>query len=382
MPASGPAIAPYPWALLDRIPREAVGAARRVRRRLERAARLSGVSRALADLLSSDVVIVAKGLSPSAEPPPFHRSIQLQTTDGALTVVIEPEAALASVVLARLLGRAPGLTDPGSELEPALRGALAALALEVARRSGASEPLRVRREPTPPANGVRLEATVLLDERPYGLVAWAGEHTRPGASDTPPTDLASLGGMPIRIPVVAAISTGLPREIASLRLGDVWLPGPGWLRGGATVEGRPLARAALERAALASPTGERGVGVGCSDDTKLVLRGDSIALGADAEAPGWRREGSVGTMPESDETLREIALEVPIVVRVEVASVTLTAREWAELRPGDVIETGARVAEPVVLRVGGREVARGELVSVDGELGVRIRELGREDRGS
>ena len=62
-------------------------------------------------------------------------------------------------------------------------------------------------------------------------------------------------------------------------------------------------------------------------------------------------------------------------VRVEVASVTLTAREWAKLGPGDVIETGVPLAEPVVLRVGGREVARGELVSVDGELGVRIREI-------
>jgi flagellar motor switch/type III secretory pathway protein FliN len=80
-------------------------------------------------------------------------------------------------------------------------------------------------------------------------------------------------------------------------------------------------------------------------------------------------------MGDTDDTLREIALEADVVVRVEVGSVTLTAREWAELGPGDVIETGVRLTEPVVLRVAGREVARGELVNVDGELGVKISEI-------
>jgi flagellar motor switch/type III secretory pathway protein FliN len=60
-----------------------------------------------------------------------------------------------------------------------------------------------------------------------------------------------------------------------------------------------------------------------------------------------------------------------------MGAVSLTAREWAELGAGDVIETGRRIAEPVILRVAGREVARGELVNLEGELGVRIRELVR-----
>ena len=83
---------------------------------------------------------------------------------------------------------------------------------------------------------------------------------------------------------------------------------------------------------------------------------------------------------ETSETLRDIALEAPVVVRVEVASVTLTARQWGALRPGDVLETGLRLSEPVVLRVAGREVARGELVSIDGELGVRVQELVEGER--
>ena len=77
--------------------------------------------------------------------------------------------------------------------------------------------------------------------------------------------------------------------------------------------------------------------------------------------------------PEKD--LNQVVLDAPVVVRVEVGAVTLTAREWAAVRPGDVLETGVGLGEPVVLRVAGKEVARGELVSVDGELGVRILEL-------
>jgi flagellar motor switch/type III secretory pathway protein FliN len=74
-------------------------------------------------------------------------------------------------------------------------------------------------------------------------------------------------------------------------------------------------------------------------------------------------------------SLKETVLDTPLVVRVEIGTVTLLAREWAELQPGDVIETGRHLAEPVVLRVAGQEVAKGELVNVEGELGVRIREI-------
>jgi flagellar motor switch/type III secretory pathway protein FliN len=74
-------------------------------------------------------------------------------------------------------------------------------------------------------------------------------------------------------------------------------------------------------------------------------------------------------------SIEEAVLDAPIVVRVEVGAVSMTAAEWARLRAGDVIETGRRLNEPVVLRVAGREVARGELCDIEGELGVRIREL-------
>jgi flagellar motor switch/type III secretory pathway protein FliN len=77
----------------------------------------------------------------------------------------------------------------------------------------------------------------------------------------------------------------------------------------------------------------------------------------------------------TETTATSAVLEAPIVVRLELGSVSMSARNWAELRPGDVIETGQRIAEPVLLRAGDRVLARGELVNVDGELGVRVLEL-------
>ena len=75
-----------------------------------------------------------------------------------------------------------------------------------------------------------------------------------------------------------------------------------------------------------------------------------------------------------DTATSEVILDAPLVVRVELGAVTLTAREWASLGAGDVIALGRRVSEPIILRVAGVEVARGELVDIEGELGVRIRQ--------
>ena len=68
----------------------------------------------------------------------------------------------------------------------------------------------------------------------------------------------------------------------------------------------------------------------------------------------------------------EVLADAPVVVRVEIGTASMTAREWAGLSAGDVIALGRPIAEPVILRVAGVEVARGELVQVDGEVGVRI----------
>jgi type III secretion system YscQ/HrcQ family protein len=64
--------------------------------------------------------------------------------------------------------------------------------------------------------------------------------------------------------------------------------------------------------------------------------------------------------------------EIPVTLTVELGRVNLTLARLADLQPGDIIELGRHSREPVELTSGGRLVARGELVQIDTELGVRV----------
>ena len=57
---------------------------------------------------------------------------------------------------------------------------------------------------------------------------------------------------------------------------------------------------------------------------------------------------------------------------VELGHVNLTLTQLAELKPGDVVELGRRSRLPLSWRRTGRLVARGELVRIDTDLGVRL----------
>jgi flagellar motor switch/type III secretory pathway protein FliN len=63
-------------------------------------------------------------------------------------------------------------------------------------------------------------------------------------------------------------------------------------------------------------------------------------------------------------------------VTVELARFTLSLQQLAELREGEVLLTGRPLGESVTLRAGGRVLASGELVDVDGEVGVRVLRTG------
>jgi flagellar motor switch/type III secretory pathway protein FliN len=147
-------------------------------------------------------------------------------------------------------------------------------------------------------------------------------------------------------------------------LGDVFMPGTGWMvaRIG-NASGSRLSGSVI----LAAPDHERGISGTLGEDGGIVVVGvGPTPHDVEAKMTSSNREDTTATS--------EVILDAPLVVRVELGSVTLAAREWAALAPGDVIAVGKRVSEPVVLRIAGREVARGELVDIEGELGVRIRE--------
>ena len=78
-------------------------------------------------------------------------------------------------------------------------------------------------------------------------------------------------------------------------------------------------------------------------------------------------------VPSSTRLDAVLDVDLPLVVRFGRAVMPL--RALAELGPGSVIDMGRSPDEPVELLVGDRLIARGEVVIVGGNYGVRITEL-------
>lgn len=155
--------------------------------------------------------------------------------------------------------------------------------------------------------------------------------------------------------------------------GSATLPrGLGWLRVGGvlTIDSPPL------RGTVASPAGEialtlqaagtrytwPGEAAPQSGGGRLVLRGPMTFVNTPREALPMSAPSESVPAPT----------EVPVTLTVELGRVSIPLHRLASLKPGDVLELGRHAREPVELTSNGRLVARGELVQIDTELGVRV----------
>jgi flagellar motor switch/type III secretory pathway protein FliN len=351
----------FPWERLPRVGRAELAARRELSSRVESSIDRERLVEALGQLLGGDAELAAVELtqqqrSEASAPSLFDcHTLRFPTLGWSVTLWPEPELARACV--ARLLGQGFELGWADTGIDAALRGAGAALALEVARRAARDE------APELVPDGVsRAEwrwaghATLRLGGKPYRveLCAEALELGRPAPCRKPSVNLSRLGPVPVRVPWVAAVSTCTVGEIEGLSVGDVWVPG----------EGAWLAEPGRSAGVLAAPRAEQGLPIRAS--------GGTIVLGAEAV----RVHEEPSTMSQEESELTQIVGETPVVVRLELGALEMSAAEWAALKPGDVVQCGRRIEEPVVLRAGGRELARGELVDIDGEIGVRILTIG------
>jgi flagellar motor switch protein FliN len=84
-------------------------------------------------------------------------------------------------------------------------------------------------------------------------------------------------------------------------------------------------------------------------------------------------DGDEGPAPEAAGLLEDIT----VAMVVELGRVMVSAADVVQLRPGQVIELARAPGEPVDLVVDGKRIGKGELVEIDGELGVRILSLAR-----
>jgi flagellar motor switch protein FliN/FliY len=68
----------------------------------------------------------------------------------------------------------------------------------------------------------------------------------------------------------------------------------------------------------------------------------------------------------------DLLLDVVLDASLRFGQREMLLRDILELRPGSVIELNRNVQEPAELLVGGRVIARGDVVIVDGNYGLRI----------
>jgi type III secretion system YscQ/HrcQ family protein len=358
---------PFPWKSLDSVRRADVAALSKLRRAIARFVDAKAAETALRELLGPCEFDLTLRRVTSSPPRIDDASVGVllapgERTDKRRAFAVIVEQALAGNLVARAIKRPPPRVVDPSRAAPSLAGAVAAVLVAAARRSA---PATLRVVAAGSAHSVLSEVvaidpvpigaafTVLLDHDAYLVHVFAPRTALEPFRD-PDLDaraLAALGAMPIEIPLVAAVLECTALELAALAPGDALLPLTiAKTTGG--FAGELLIAPHESDVAFIADLGEDG---------RLVLRDGPLPILAAAE----------DAMVDKDALAQSVG-ETPVVVRVEVGSAQMTAREWSQLGAGDVIALGKRIGEHVVLRVGGAEVARGELVDVEGEIGVRI----------
>jgi len=171
----------------------------------------------------------------------------------------------------------------------------------------------------------------------------------------------AIACLPLEL-VATCGSASLSRSDArSLRGGDVLVLDSALARRGRDgIEGDAELRVAGARRTCWRCTVEHG--------TLRVVAVDRSEERAASEGRRVEREPEDRT----DRRAVDLAADAPVEVSVEIARFKLPLGELSSLQPGEILATGRAVGDHVVLRAGEQALAIGELVDVDGEVGVRI----------
>jgi flagellar motor switch/type III secretory pathway protein FliN len=364
-------VAPFPWSSLDSIRRADLAVLAKMRRAVTRFVEPAGAEAALRELLGPCDFSLRLRRVTSTPPRVDDASVGVllaagERTDKRRAFAVVLEQGLAANLAARAIKRQPPRVIEPTRAQPSLAGAVAAVLVAAARRS-ARAPLRVVTAGSAHAvlgevvaidpNPLGVAFTALLDHDAYLVHVFAPRTALEPLSD-PDLDaraLSALGELPIEVPLVAAVLEMTAAEVAALEPGDALLP--------LTIARRGAGYGFTGDLLVAPPESDVAYRADLGEDNRLVLREGPLPLGSVGPAED--------AMVDKDALAQSVG-ETPVVVRVEVGSAQMSAREWSQLGSGDVIALGRRIGEHVVLRVGGVEVARGELVDVEGEIGVRI----------
>ena len=272
--------------------------------------------------------------------------VLLERSDGrVLGLALAPELALG--LCARVLGDPEAELPAPRALTPAERGIVRYLAGAALDALGAAD-LRVGPVVAPERALALLGSAAMLELRlpggwlrifvPETLLA-APPPVRPQARYLADAGRARLGAVPISFRAGIGAARLSRAELAGLEPGDVIV--------------LDLTRARLAAGRVHFP----GTAASGADRAEIVIHSEEPLLKAQPDP----------TRPLID--------ELPVEVVAELGRVTLSARAALELGPGSVVILGSPLGGPVELTAHGKTIARGELVVVDDQLGVRVTEL-------
>lgn len=161
--------------------------------------------------------------------------------------------------------------------------------------------------------------------------------------------------LPCEVTLVAGEATVSAEVLASLEPGDVIVPEKCTLALEGSALGGRLHLRTLRRSWLLELRPDGALQV-----LDVMLRPPSRAVEVRVKDP--------------NEALDRIG-DAPVTLVLELARITLPLSDLAALAPGAILSTGVPLETRVALRAGERIIAEGELVDVEGELGVRLIEL-------
>jgi type III secretion protein Q len=299
---------------------------------------LAAAAAALTDVAGRNVSLRARPLPGTASPRPgaLRVAVDLGAVPTMATLELDPAIVIA---LVDALAGGSGTESAGTGLTPVEAAALELFAL--AALDGACSVPEIERALAPrlsrgtaePASPLAIELEVATGEIAgrgrllvsCGALAALRERGAAGADSASPVRIS--------VSVRSGRATLAPGDLEALSPGDV-----------------VVLDARVER----------------SD--ALVLQGGSRFTGR-LDAGGF----------EVDEvTMTERSSLLPVTLEVELARVEVALSDLARLEPGSVLPLAVDRRGLVTLRAGERAVARGELVDVEGAIGVRI--LAMEDR--
>jgi flagellar motor switch protein FliN/FliY len=106
---------------------------------------------------------------------------------------------------------------------------------------------------------------------------------------------------------------------------------------------------------------------------QVAVGGSAVAAPAPAPTPAAAATPPSRPQPSAGQLETVLDIELPLVVRF--ARTVMSLKALSALGPGSIVDMERTPEEPVQLLVGDRVIARGEVVVVGGNYGVRVTEL-------